>query len=432
MDGLDVYMVAFNCARTLIDLDYFALRLFAHSRHLQSPPDLIVLCLQEVAPIAHAFLGGSLLVPYFRRFIEAVNRAASADFDTVAVRNIGLTAIIVLIKRDKSPKIHLVSRAEAGVGQWGMGNKGAIGVRLAVDSHPQAQLTFVSAHLAAMEAEVLRRNQDWRDIVANLIFTDVPNIRSIPPESDEAEPLLQPQGSASSLKPEAVLFEPRIPVFFAGDLNYRTGDAAPTADAHKGFPQPSPLAGSTSSESWFRMWRERDQLTRERLNGSTMNGLEELPVAFPPTYKYRPDSSITWPEDGFEPAMYIWAKHRYPSWCDRILFSRWLTQQKASTFDAGAYTALPLQPTSDHRPVALSFRLDLRSSIDDDDTAATEEPVVQKNPQWAASRARARRLELIVGSIAYLTLTVEGNITLLGSLLGAGGAYFILRSMIEI
>lgn len=423
MDFLNVYLVTFNCGRVLIDVDRFASFFFTHRSSSLPPPDLIVLSLQEVAPLAHSFLGGSLLTPYFRRFIEAVNKASSDHYESIAARNIGLTAIIVLSRQDKSSIIRPHSFAGVGVGWYQMGNKGAVGVRLTVGDQSLANVTFVSAHLAPMEDAVMRRNQDWRDILSGLVFT-APHPRK-GPEDSETQPLLAAADDSSSAGREASMFEKHHPVFFAGDLNYRTSDIGPPAAGHKVFPRPL-----EADEPSYQAWYEKDQLTRERSSHSTLHHLEENPVRFPPTYKYHPDVDMNWPRDGSEPATYHWAMHRYPSWCDRILFSSQLAHD-GSPLTTHSYAALPLQPTSDHRPVALSFSLDLKPFSTGLDGIEGDKAFVAKKTQWAAHRATARRLELLVGAAAYLTLTSEGTLLLLATIVGALGGWLMLRSLID-
>ncbi|KAI5286891.1 hypothetical protein KEM55_000155, partial [Ascosphaera atra] len=107
MDYIDVYVVTFNCGREKVIPKEFGPELFnalpknvtpttttAHdratttakddeqsseqsSRGSQEPryPHLLVLCLQEVAPIAYSYLGGRFLTPYVDAFREAVDVA---------------------------------------------------------------------------------------------------------------------------------------------------------------------------------------------------------------------------------------------------------------------------------------------------------------------------------------------------------------------
>lgn len=75
-----------------------------------------------------------------------------------------------------------VAKAACGIGRL-MGNKGAVGVRVVLDLDLEESekseeehsghtvLTFVTAHLAAHDSGLKRRNEDWRSIVERLVFT---------------------------------------------------------------------------------------------------------------------------------------------------------------------------------------------------------------------------------------------------------------------
>jgi len=77
MAPLEVYIITFNCARRLVDIDAFAAHFFLPYRQSNTFPDLIILSLQEIAPFAQSFLGGSLLAKYISHFIAAVRTATS-------------------------------------------------------------------------------------------------------------------------------------------------------------------------------------------------------------------------------------------------------------------------------------------------------------------------------------------------------------------
>ena len=119
---------------------------------------------------------------------------------------------------------------------------------------------------------------------------------------------------------------------------------------------------------------------------------------------------------------YIWAKHRVPSWCDRILYS------SASPPKIHSYDALPVQPTSDHRPVSLSCSIPLKPI--DESAASNIKPPFTVRSDWREARASARQYEFIVGLAAYLALTWEGEALLTGSIVGIVGGYLALRAMI--
>lgn len=417
MAPLDVYLLTFNCARTLVDPNIFANHVISHEttkmEGIQNLPDILVLSLQELAPIAYAFIGGAVLQPYYSRLIQAVDTATTGALKLLASHNAGMTALMVFVKPSIGEKIQSLRQAEVRVGNWDLGNKGAVGIRLGFSRHQS--LTFVAAHLTPYEDSWERRNQDWENIVKNLAFTSV--------ASWERHTKITAQPMGLNIKGEASsLFVPNSPIFLAGDLNYRTSDVGPKPDAHHSFPQPTP-----SGQFFLVGFKEKDQLTRERTAQRTLHQLDELPVSFPPTYKYSQKHPKSWEVTGKEPQTWDWAKHRFPSWCDRILFSSYLTEITRG-FKGGSYDALPLQATSDHRPVILPFKIDL-DEVSKSVAARDVVPPFPLDPLWEQKRAAARRGELAVGVCAYLGLTWEGNGLLLASVAGAVGAWYMYTSM---
>lgn len=165
---LDLYLLTFNCGRALIDPELFGSHLFhAWPEDKVELPDIIAISLQEVAPIAYSFLGGSFLAPYLHRFEEAVAAAAASKrkglehvdkYERLIVRNVGMTVLMVLAKREVKERVDWIQAGGCGVGVWEMGNKGGVGVRIGID---EKELTFVAMHLAPMEDALKRRNEDW-------------------------------------------------------------------------------------------------------------------------------------------------------------------------------------------------------------------------------------------------------------------------------
>src|SRR5262249_10492311 len=148
--------------------------------------------------------------------------------------------------------------------------------------------------------------------------------------SSEERPLL-----ASSTEAPADhngLFTPGNHVWFYGDLNYRTNDTPPGEDAHKSYPQPTAVE---SSPLHFSQLLKNDQLLREKQANRTLHGFQEMPINFPPTYKYSTPHDSTKAEADEK---WVWSKHRYPSWCDRILY---LPSHSSSKLEPQIYTALP-------------------------------------------------------------------------------------------
>ena len=60
-----------------------------------------------------------------------------------------------------------VTTSEVGCGVMGMGNKGAVGLRL---QFRDTSLCFVNCHLASDATQLERRNEDYREICGRLTF----------------------------------------------------------------------------------------------------------------------------------------------------------------------------------------------------------------------------------------------------------------------
>lgn len=419
---LQLYLLTFNCARTLVDPQSLAPSFFDALPQDASVPDLVAISLQEIAPIAYSFLGGSYLKPYFDRLNTTVQLAAdlhshgSEHLEHVATRSLGMTALMIFARPKITQRIQWIQSAGAGCGFANMGNKGAVAMRLGLSVPGEGKtlnLTFSAAHLAPMESNVEARNKDWENLVRNMVFL---NDDDAAYSSSEEQPLLHASGDAPS--DHNGLFTSGNHVFFYGDLNYRTCDTPPDENAHKNYPQPA--ASESSSQHYLRLL-EADQLARERAANRTLHGFEELPINFPPTYKYATSSADSDPKKKFNANgedSWQWSKHRYPSWCDRILF---LPSHVSSKLEPQRYTALPVQSTSDHRPVALSVRAEAKPVAADMNDVRSQPPF-PLNPEWRARRDAARRWELIVGVLSYLTLTGKGRlilVTLTGALFGS-------------
>ncbi|KAJ9645787.1 hypothetical protein H2201_003633 [Coniosporium apollinis] len=451
MSSLEVYLVTFNCARRLIEPAAFGSHFFDALPKDAALPDIIVISLQEIAPIAYAFLGGAYVLPYFNRVISSVNVAAEGHgggantYTNLLTAHVGLTAILVFAKQEVVQRIRWIQTAGTGVGLWHMGNKGAVGVRMGY-SLPDSDgeelgITFVAAHLAPMEDAVDRRNADWENIVRNLVFSPHRGLRKLHngrrtpgsgAEDEDAEPLLSTDSDEDHKIPTS-LYNPGSHAFLAGDLNYRTNSNGPKPESHLEYPQPA----KTDSPNHFSNYLRHDQLGRERDAGRTVHGFHEASINFPPTYKYSLKRSSGNPpaispdtdsDDAGDAEHWNWSKHRYPSWTDRILFLP--PPASSPQLELHTYTALPLQPTSDHRPVALSVSVPLQA-LDKDDQDLRSRPPFPINPRWQAQRAAARRKEIVVGVLAYLALTREGNAVLAGVVGGLVAGWFIFRAMLE-
>ncbi|EAW12656.1 putative inositol 5-phosphatase [Aspergillus clavatus NRRL 1] len=452
MENLLLYILTFNCARNPIDIDLVAAHFFhALPPTAASAPHLLVLSLQELAPIAYAFLGGSYLTPYFDAFTQAVARAAADRWhDTQYVRlatdHVGMTALMVFARADIVARIGAVQTARVGLGVQQMGNKGAVVARLTyatADGEQPVALTFVGAHLAPAEEAFERRNRDWRGIVERLVFERVLRTPGGQEEDDEEEEeseraaLLNSDSTDASVSvdtdrelthssSEQGIFTPAGYLFLAGDLNYRTSNTLPLPDDRARFPRLD--TDDPAHPLHYAQLLKHDQLTRERDQGRCFHGLSEAPVTFPPTYKYRIGAR--------DPRDWAWTRTRWPSWCDRVLYLEDRPRVVVTTY---GYDALPLFPTSDHRAVALAAAILLQGRSQSDagggERSAAEWLALGApfpiDRDWRRKRDEARRKELVVGGLAYLGLTWEGRRLLLAMVVGGLGAWFVLRSLLR-
>lgn len=178
---LELYLLTFNCAQSLVDSHSFARNLFAALPEGARLPDIVVLSLQEIAPLAYSFLGEAYFKPYLDRVTASVQLAAehhdgaNEAYREVAHVFLGMTGIVLFARQNMASRVDVKGGASTGVGLWGMGNKGAAAVRVGYSWEDggiskETELTFVAAHLAPMESGLKRRNLDWEHIVRNLAF----------------------------------------------------------------------------------------------------------------------------------------------------------------------------------------------------------------------------------------------------------------------
>jgi hypothetical protein len=298
------------------------------------------------------------------------------------------------------------------------------------------EITVVAALLAPMEWNVPRRKWDFEHIVFDLVFETVPppssraatwesglsstTVYGEPDSDDEAaKPLLassvaKPPSDTTDSGSCSGIYDSDGLVLFAGDLNYRTSDTRPRLCDHSTFPQPADGAGA---ENDFLTLLKRDQLARERANGRVFQHFAEAPIAFPPTYKRR---RRLLRRGARAEERWAWARHRWPSWCDRVLF---LPSPAARVL---GYAALPAQPTSDHRPVALALAVDAGARGAGPRFAAP----VPLNGHAAEERAAAKGREFAVGFLAYLALTPAGSAVLVGVVVGGLAFWHLMHRLV--
>lgn len=400
--------------------------------------------------------------------------------------NVGLTAILLFALEPNS--VEHIEVAETSFGTADMGNKGAVSLRFLYTTageggeevegvqveRRETEFTFVAAHLAAMEWNLALRNRQWRTIMSSLLFEDP---QKILPKSErkpganssdfnEVDPLLGDEEDADSVPKDAVeeqltvltpelrtrlhnstIFKPSTHLFVAGDLNYRISIDKPEPGAM--FPSLNP----ESEQHHPSFFVERDQLSQEMAAGRTLHNMKEAPVLFPPTYKYEilpdgdgshlgkanPDCNTD--SDGNRNAdLKVWwcfAPHRWPSWCDRILYRNTPVGQKE--LDVVVYDALPVVKFSDHRAVMMRAKVPLIppelmagstcNAVDNQVTGSKQDtrariPAPVDREAWEKRQA-ARKKEITLGFTVLFWGTKEGGFAVLGGASLVVGAWYL-------
>lgn len=463
--AIDLLFLTFNCAKSIIDTSVFGHHLQdVLGQNATALPELVVLLvfpsplfrvdrltacdssLQEIAPMSYAFIGEMFLSNYVGRFGEALNAAAcrvsgndasecqgersEAQYTLIAFKNVGYTAIALFSRQPD--RVQDTTYAEVGFGAADMGNKGAVGIRIRYQTGPSCTvLTFVAAHLAAMEWNLSKRNANWAAIMRGMTFGNPSQLLNqlelstseiLDNEPDERQGLLgsvdqRTEDRVRQSLQEMSIFHPSSHLFVGGDLNYRISSRPPTPGS--AFP-----SLDENSPNYYPKFFHLDQLTKERQAGRTFHGLQEQKVDFPPTYKYEPSAQLSTGHGSVRNRDWKFAPHRYPSWTDRILFldlPLWAKHASPSAkIEVLAYDCMPVMHTSDHRPVFLRVRV---PALDSTQAWAPEaeyeqmealysdpraRPPIEIDPEAWERRKSARRREIWLGWSMLLWSTKEG------------------------
>lgn len=315
--------------------------------------------------------------------------------------------------RSAAHRVKEIRTANVGTGLAGvMGNKGAVGARIVVAAAdgkgPDEILTFVSAHLAAHDHNVPRRNQDWQQIVQRMVF-EPSAVQKLPILQEPTKKPLDPKdmdalkqqhestthASKSSKKPAALdknsyTIYDTTHLFVFGDLNHRIAlgkseieSVKTSEDKAQAELTRETLTKALELGDWSSL-SHHDQLSHQRLAQppKAFHGLTEVPIAqagIPPTYKYvvsRPgkqtkkkNAGIT--SDALEGQTL--SKKRIPGWTDRVL---WASAPSKDTNDyhgveVELYRSIMHYTHSDHKPITTLLRLPSPASTSTDSTSAS-------------------------------------------------------------
>ncbi|XP_061090200.1 inositol polyphosphate phosphatase-like 1b isoform X1 [Conger conger] len=255
-----------------------------------------------------------------REWVEQVKATLRSvthiDFKLVALQSLWNLRLAVFVRPEHETRICHVSTASVKTGLANpLGNKGAVGVSFLFNG---TSFGFVNCHLTSGSEKILRRNQNFQDILRLLSLGDR-------------------QLSAFDI---SLRF---THLFWCGDLNYRLDLDVQDILRHV-------------SKREFTDLMCADQLTRERHKRKAFLNFNEEQILFPPTYRYERGSRDC----------YLWQKYKttgvrvnVPSWCDRVLWRSYPETHISCT----SYGCTDDIITSDHSPVFATFQVGVTSQF---------------------------------------------------------------------
>lgn len=275
----------------------------------KSAPDLVVFGLQEVVELDNHSKTAKTMMKIeeemqaehkeWRRFWSDL---LEGDYELVTDRGLVGLYSCVFVSSKYFAAISNVSSTVVKTGFGGLhGNKGGTIIQLDLFD---SSLSFVNVHLAAGQSGALQRNKDAEMIIKGGVDSGV-NPGRRPLDHDYC--------------------------FFFGDTNYRINTVRENANK------------LISTKSWDKLY-SYDQLGKQLTKNPmfVLAGFHEMPIAFPPTYKFDVGSNRYDSSD----------KQRIPSWCDRVLY-------RGEDVKPVVYDSLDALE-SDHRPVMALFSLKLK------------------------------------------------------------------------
>lgn len=204
------------------------------------------------------------------------------------------------------------------------GNKGAVVVRFELG---HSSFCFVNTHLAAHKHNIQGRNSNFHTIIQRTRLSPVPGLMatassppspSSPPSSSSPSPPSSPSFPSSGgpglgpaifenyvnysadadstsgrslswpLERRALAIYDHDLVFWLGDLNYRLNMTSLSRCYSYLSKHSHSSTHPTSSRHELAHLLKYDQLLHEKREGKAFSAFEELPITFPPTYKYIP------------------------------------------------------------------------------------------------------------------------------------------------
>ncbi|RKP15104.1 Endonuclease/exonuclease/phosphatase, partial [Piptocephalis cylindrospora] len=285
---------------------------------LHALPQMVVIGIQEIVELTASQIVASdpaKKAEWERCILRCLNERIIHESEQYVLLRSGQlvgTALTIFAQRSEVGRIRRVEFAKVKTGLGGMtGNKGAVATRL---EWGDTSFCFVSAHLASGMDVLDQRNNEYRSISSWLEFSRGRKI------------------------------DDHTNIIWCGDFNYRIQGE-------------NSLVRSLALSKKFAELYQVDQLRRSKQAGMVFQGYTELPLTFPPTYRYNLGS------DEYDTS----EKFRIPAWTDRILYREGRGRElegvqmdiKGGKLQQESYDAIQSIRISDHRPVRGVFTTEI-------------------------------------------------------------------------
>ncbi|XP_068190998.1 phosphatidylinositol 4,5-bisphosphate 5-phosphatase A isoform X2 [Antennarius striatus] len=290
--------------------------------------DMFIIGLQEVNSMINKRLKDVLFADQWSEL--CMDTLSPFGYVLVASQRMQGVLLLVFSKYCHLPFLRGVQTESTRTGLGGYwGNKGGVSARMTVFGHP---VCFLNCHLPAHMRNLEQRMEDFESILQQQQFDG---------------------GTATGVLDHDV-------VFWFGDLNFRIEDY----DIHV-------VKCAIDSNKLPLLW-ERDQLNMAKTTESILEGFNEGPLQFPPTYKFDVGTHT------YDTS----AKKRKPAWTDRILWRLRRTGSPVPTHNAALQRGLTSwlggatkvtqrvyqshmdYTNSDHKPVSALFSLQFPFKVD--------------------------------------------------------------------
>ncbi|KAI0376542.1 DNase I-like protein [Hypomontagnella monticulosa] len=263
----------------------------------------------------------------------------------------------IFVRSTLRDRIRNLNSSEIKRGMGGLhGNKGAIVVRFMVDD---TSLCFINCHLAAGQSSANQRHNDIAAIMESSL---------LPVERDPSVRIDSYVGGGDG----SMVLDHEL-CLLNGDLNYRIDTMSRDT-----------VVIAVKQNNLAKLL-ERDQLlvARRRNPAFKLRAFDEMPIEFPPTYKYDVGT------DNYDTS----EKKRSPAWCDRLLHRGFGRIQQLE------YRRHEVR-VSDHRPVTGQFRFTVKSISPKKRTLAWAD-CQQRFENLRVKEANAEKLHYLTKVIGY-------------------------------